>query len=320
MKVIKAIDKLSFLGPSVVTIGNFDGMHLGHQKIIKKLKVKAKELGVASVLITFYPHPVKVLYPDRGLRLLMPLEERLRWIRAMGVDICIVISFNKEFAKTAPEDFVYNYLVKKLNTIHVVVGSGYRFGKSKGGDTAKLRRLGKKYGFALTVVRPVRRFGHIVSSSAIRQLLGWGRVCDASHMLGRPFHIEGTVIKGQGRGGPILGVPTANIQTEYEVVPKEGVYAVKVLVNGKLYEGVANIGKNPTFGLSHTSYEVHIFNFNRDILGKKIRIYFIDRIRAERKFPSIEALKEQIEKDITATKNLLRLIRVDINPQYCIKA
>lgn len=315
MKVIKGIDNFSLVGPSVITIGNFDGVHLGHQKIISTLKSRARNLDVPTVLVTFNPHPVKVLHPDRNLRLLMPIEERLRLIEAFGVDICIVVPFTKKFAKTTAEEFVKDFIVNKLNAVHVVVGSGYRFGKSKGGDTEKLRNLGRKYGFGLTVVRPMRRFGHVVSSSAIRQLLGWGRVCDASQMLGRPFYIEGRVIKGQGRGGPVLGVPTANIHTDYEVVPKEGVYAVKVLVKGTLYDGVANIGKNPTFGLEQPSYEVHIFNFKKNILGKTIRLYFIDRLRAEKKFPSIEALRDQIMKDITAAKNLLRLVRVNINPQ-----
>ncbi len=315
MKIIKAIDNLSLVGPSVVTIGNFDGLHLGHQKIISTLKEKAEELGLPTVLVTFNPHPVKVLYPDRGLKLLMPLPERLKLIGAIGVDICVVVPFTKEFSKTTPEEFAREFLVNKLNAVHVVVGSGYRFGKGKGGDTERLRRLGRKYGFGLTVVRPVRRFGHVVSSSVIRQLLGWGRVCDASQMLGRPFYIDGRVIKGQGRGGPLLGIPTANLQTEYEFIPKEGVYAVKVRFQNTLYDGVANIGKNPTFGLENPSYEVHILDFKKNILGRTLRVYFIDRLRGEKKFPSVQALKDQIMKDIIAGRNLLRLVRVNIDSQ-----
>ncbi len=314
MKVFRSIKRLSLIGPSVVTIGNFDGVHLGHQKIIKTLKEKADREGLAGVLVTFDPHPVKVLHPDRNLKLLMPLEERLSLIEKLGIDICVVVPFTREFSKTPPEAFVRDFLVNKLNAKHVVVGSGYRFGRAKTGDTRGLRRLGRKYDFGLTVVRPVRRFGHVVSSSNIRQLLGWGRVCDASQMLGRPFYIEGRVVKGQGRGGPLLGVPTANIKTQYEMLPKEGVYAVKVLFRGRLHEGVANIGKNPTFNLQQMSYEVHIFDFHKNILGSKIRVFFIDRLRGERRFPSLEALKEQIHRDITAARTLLNLVRVNINP------
>ncbi|RME63573.1 MAG: bifunctional riboflavin kinase/FAD synthetase [Nitrospirae bacterium] len=314
MKVFKNIKRLSLIGPSVVTIGNFDGVHLGHQKILSTVQEKARKEGLPSVVLTFDPHPVKVLYPDRALKLLMPLDERLRLIETLGIDIAVVINFSREFAKTPAEEFVRDILVNKLNARHVVVGSGYRFGKAKTGDTSRLRRLGKKYGFGLTVVRPVRRFGHVVSSSNIRQLLGWGRVCDAFQMLGRPFYIEGKVVKGCGRGGPLLGVPTANIKTPYEMVPKEGVYAVKVLLRGRLYDGVANIGRNPTFQLQRPSYEVHILDFDKDILNEKIKVFFIDRLRAERRFPSVEALKEQIHRDITAARNLLNLVRVHINP------
>jgi len=308
MKIFRGIDSVredfKYL---VVTIGNFDGVHIGHQKIFNRV-IEAKGRKGTSMVITFEPHPVKVLAPERRLRLLTPPEEKLRLIEHTGIDAVLIIDFNREFSKIEPEDFIRNILVDRLHVKHVIVGHNYRFGKEKKGTTDLLRRRGKKYGFKVTVVRNTRLGGHTVSSSRIRQLLSWGRVCEAATLLGRPYSIHGTVIRGAGRGGKVLSTPTANISTPNELVPKEGVYAVRVELDRKIYDAVANIGTNPTFEGRHMSYEVHIFDLNENLLGKELRLYFIDRIRGEKKFSSVDELKTQIKKDIEIAKVILRQI------------
>ncbi|VAX30926.1 FMN adenylyltransferase / Riboflavin kinase [hydrothermal vent metagenome] len=314
MVVIKGLHRLDKKFPDpVVTIGNFDGVHLGHQKIFRKV-IDAASGGGTSIVLTFDPHPLKVIAPDRKLKLLTPLDEKIRLIEMTGIDVFLCIDFDREFAKMAPEDFVREVLVDKLKVKHVIVGHNYRFGKGKKGTTDLLRRRGGKYGFKVNVVRNRRLSGYIVSSSRIRQLLLWGRVCEAATLLGRPYSIHGKVITGAGRGASILGIPTANIETPNELAPREGVYAVKVKINGNVYDGVANIGKNPTFGGEALSYEAHLFDFNGDLLGKDIRLFFIDRIRGERTFPDAESLKKEIYKDIETAKLILKEYRVNVYP------
>ncbi len=314
MVVIRGLQTLDKEFPDpVVTIGNFDGVHLGHQKIFRKVIDAARGRGT-SIVLTFDPHPLKVIAPDRKLKLLTPLDEKIRLIEMTGIDVFLCIDFDREFAKMAPDDFVREVLVEKLKVKHVIVGHNYRFGKGKKGTTDLLRRRGRKYGFKVNVVRNRRISGYIVSSSRIRQLLLWGRVCEAATLLGRPYSIHGRVITGAGRGASILGIPTANIETPNELAPREGVYAVKVKINGNVYDGVANIGKNPTFGGEELSYEAHLFDFNGDLLGRDIRLFFIDRIRGERTFPDAESLKKEIDKDIETAKLILKEHRVNIYP------
>jgi len=314
MLVIKGLHTLDreFKDP-VVTIGNFDGVHLGHQKIFRKV-IEAARGGGTSMVLTFDPHPLKVIAPDRRLKLLTPLDEKIRLIEMTGVEVFLCIDFDREFAKMDPEDFVRGVLVERLGVKHVIVGHNYRFGRGKKGTTDLLRRRGRKYGFRVNVVRNRRISGYTVSSSRIRQLLLWGRVCEAATLLGRPYSIHGRVITGAGRGASILGIPTANIETPNELAPREGVYAVKVKIDGKVYDGVANIGKNPTFGGGELSYEAHLFDFNGDLLGKDIRLFFIDRIRGERTFPGPDALKREINKDIETARLILKEHRVDVYP------
>ncbi len=306
MRVIRELtDKLNYPNP-VVTIGNFDGVHLGHQKIFKKVAAKAKEINGTPIAITFDPHPVRVLAPERGLKILTTFGDKADLMANAGIKVLISIGFNKEFARTDPDDFIRNVLIDKIGAKWIVVGHNYAFGKGKKGTPALLRRRGQKYGFGVSVVRYAKVYDDIVSSSRVRSLLLRGRVCEASKMLGRAYHIEGTVIKGLGRGASLLHTPTANITTPNELVPKEGVYAVRVsFTNSQVCDGVANIGKNPTFGDAPVSYEVHIFDFSRNLIGEKIRVHFIDRIRDEKKFSGIGKLEEQIKKDIEKTKVIL---------------
>lgn len=313
MEIIREIkDKLDYPNP-VVTIGNFDGVHIGHQKIFRSVVEKAREIGGTPIAITFNPHPVRVLAPERGLKIITTPEDKTRLIADMGIKVLICIPFDREFARTDPDDFIKEVLVGRLGVKYVIVGHSYSFGKGKKGTTALLRRRGSKYGFRVNVVRYAKVYDDVVSSSRVRSLVLRGRVCEASRMLGRAYHFEGAVVKGAGRGASLLHTPTANISTSNELVPKEGVYAVRVSFPGTpdsqrttpFYDGVANIGKNPTFGDVPMSYEVHIFNFNRDLVGEKIKVHFIDRIRDEKKFSGIPELEDQIHKDIEKTKLIL---------------
>ncbi len=307
MNIIRGIENLK--NPytnAVVTIGNFDGVHIGHQKIFREVIGRADSHRGTSVAITFEPHPMKVVAPERGVRVLTPFEEKARLMAVFGIEAVLCINFNREFANTRPDDFIHDVIIEKLGAKEVIVGHNYTFGKGKKGTTDLLRRRGKRLGFSLKVVRNARLFGDVVSSSRIRSLVSRGRVCEASWLLGRPYMIEGTVIKGAGRGSSLLNVPTANIRTPYELVPKEGVYAVKAGLEGRFLDGVANIGRNPTFGEKQMSYEVHIFDFSERVLDKDMRVYFIDRIRDEKTFPDIQALHEGILRDIARAKDILR--------------
>ena len=306
MQIIRELQNVSRYPNPVVTIGNFDGVHLGHQKIFKKVAEKAKEINGTPIAITFDPHPVRVLAPERGLKILTTFGDKARLMSNSGIKVLISIGFDKEFARTDPDDFIRNVLIGRIGAKWIVVGHNYALGKGKKGTPALLRRRGKKYGFGVSVVRYAKVYDDIVSSSRVRSLLLRGRVCEASKMLGRAYHIEGTVIKGLGRGASLLHTPTANIATPNELVPKEGVYAVKVSFPASpVYDGVANIGRNPTFGDVPVSYEVHIFDFSRNLIGEKIRVHFIDRIRDEKKFAGIKELEDRIKKDIEKAKEIL---------------
>lgn len=314
MKIISDLsEKLDFPNP-VVTIGNFDGVHLGHQKIFERVVEKAEEIKGTPIAITFNPHPVRVLAPERGLKMINTIEDKRELIAGMGIKVLICIYFDRDFAHTEPDDFIRNVLVEKLRTKWVIVGHSYSFGKGKKGTTDMLRARGRKYGFNVNVVRHEEVNDDVVSSSRIRSLILRGRVCEASKMLGRAYHIDGTVIKGAGRGGPLLNTPTANLSTANELFPKEGVYAVKVSMGNRqdttalehnVYDGVANIGENPTFADTKINYEVHIFDFNKNIVGQKLRLHFIDRIRDEKRFSGIKELEEYIRKDIEKAKEIL---------------
>ncbi len=290
---------------TVLTIGNYDGVHLGHQKILSAVVKKAAEINGTSMVMTFDPHPVKVIAPERNIRLLTTTEEKARLIESLGIHVLLLINFNKEFSSMLPDEFITEILIKKLNVSEVIVGDHYTFGKHKKGTIELLKKRGKLLGFTVQAIRNAKVHGTIVSSSAVRNLLQKGAVSEASQFLGRSYSIEGTVVKGKGRGQRNLHIPTANITTPVEIAPREGVYAVQVRVRDAVYDGVANIGKNPTFGNESVSYEVHLFSFSGNLLGEQIKIYFVDRIRGERTFPDATSLEKQIRDDIAYAKQLL---------------
>jgi riboflavin kinase/FMN adenylyltransferase len=307
MEIIRGLENLNKNYPNVVlTIGNFDGVHLGHQKIIREVLKRTNEINGTSMAITFDPHPMKVLAPERDIRILITLDEKAKLLEKLGIQVLLCINFNKEFSSMLPDDFIEDVLVKKIKAKEIIVGTKYTFGKNRKGTVELLRKRGKKFGFKVKVIRNARIHEDIVSSSKIRSLLLKGDARETSTFLGRAYSIEGRVIKGEGRGRSLLNIPTANITTPVEIAPKEGVYAVRVVFNNSIFEGVANIGKNPTFGNADVSYEVHLFNFSGNILGKNIRIYFIDRIRSEKFFPDPSGLEVQIRNDIEHAEKILR--------------
>ena len=306
MEIIRGLEELKESYPNtIITIGNFDGLHLGHQKIIQTVIRESDEINGTSMLVTFDPHPMKVLAPEKEVKLLTTPKERERLIQTMGIDVLLCITFNEEFSNLQPDEFIDGVLVKKIDAKKVIVGQNYAFGKARKGTTELLRRRGRKYGFSVKVVRHAKLNGEVVSSSKIRSFLSMGQVFEASTFLGRAYTIEGNVIKGAGRGEKLLHIPTANITTPNELVPREGVYAVRVGLRRSFFDGVANIGKKPTFSDSVPSYEVHLFNFTGNLLGEGLRIHFVDWIRNQRSFPDALSLEKQIRNDIEQAREIL---------------
>lgn len=306
MEIIKGLENFRESYPNtVLTIGNFDGIHRGHQMILHWVIKKAKEMDGTSMVITFEPHPVKVLAPEKELKMLTTFKDKARILEAIGIEILLCINFTREFANLSPDAFIEEVLVKKIDVKEVVIGQNYAFGKNKKGTTEFLKRRGRELGFRVKVIRSAKLDGDVVSSSRIRRLLQNGKVHEIATYLGRAYSIEGEVIRGTGRGGKILNVPTANINTPDVIVPREGVYAVRVRVKDSFFDGVVNIGRRPTFGGSDVSYEAHLFNFSGNLLGETIRVYFIDWIRGERSFPDALSLETQIRNDIERSKTIL---------------
>ena len=285
------------------TIGNFDGVHLGHKKILSAIKEEAREQGLSSCVITFHPHPQKVLQ-NIDIPLLFPIRERLRLLEQEGIDVVACYTFTKEIAMISAEDFVKDILVGKLNLKHLIVGPDFAFGRKRQGNLELLNKMGKEYGFDTEVVETAFVDGEIVSSTSIRSLVREGNAKKASKLLGYNFYIEGQVKEGERRGREI-GFPTANIETDWDILPKIGVYATWANVEGKKHQSITNIGYRPTFGNNRLLIETHIFGFKDDIYRKRIKIEFVDRVRDERKFDSPEALVEQITKDVERVKEIL---------------
>jgi len=301
VETIFSIDRLSrrLVNP-VVTLGNFDGIHLGHQKIFERVKTEASRMGGESVVITFEPHPLKVLSPRSCLPLLTPFRSKILLIEQSGMDVLLCIEFTKTFSEMSPSDFVKNILVEKVGAQKVIVGFNYHFGKNKKGNPQILKQIGSLFNLQVEIIDSLIIEGTTVSSSKIRELIKNGQVEKASKLLGRHYSILGKVIEGAKRGH-LLGFPTANLEISEELTPLPGVYAVEVLWKRQSFKGVANVGWNPTFqteGEGKISSEVYILDFNEDIYGEEIQIDFVRRIRDEARFDSIAQLITQIQKDI----------------------
>jgi len=279
-------------------IGIFDGVHRGHQYLIKKMLATARRLKAQPVVITFSPHPAHVLRPDIKLGYLTSLEGRFRLLRGLGVAVCVVVRFNRSFAAIQPEKFIKDILVKKLGVKAIFVGDDFRFGKDRSGDIALFQKLGVKCGYEMHAVTGLKGRGEIISSTRIRQLIGEGKLNEAARLLGRPVSISGPVVKGSARG-KCLGFPTANIAYESDVLPPQGVYALRVRLGKKFFSAVANLGMRPTFDsqVSKLYLEVHILDFSKNIYGKRVQVEFLKKIRNEKKFPTPQSLIRQIHKD-----------------------
>lgn len=291
---------------SFVTIGNFDGVHLGHHMLFAEVVSRAYQKQGTSVVITFDPHPLQVIRPDIGIKLISTYEQKVELISMAGIDVLVVIPFSREFARTSAETFVDEVLIKTIGVNELVVGYDYAFGKGRQGNIEFLKEQGRLKGFPVTVVEPFYVDDMLVSSSKIRELVNRGRMVDVKKLLGRSYQIRGTVQKGKKRGGPVVGFKTANLHlSEEDLCPKHGVYVTQVVYDGKCYGGVLNIGYNPTFGESRLSAETHIFDFNQDIYGKKIKINLLKYLRGEKKFSGPEELAEQIQRDIIQAKEIL---------------
>ena len=297
--------KTPFKNP-VLTIGNFDGVHRGHLALFDKVKEIAHNIDGQSVVMTFDPHPIKVMKPGFHPPLITPTEQKLKLIQAAGIDIILCVPFTKEFASIPPEDFVTDILLGKIGIREIVVGYDYSFGYKRQGTIDLLKTMGERYGFKVHVIRQISVDGCIVSSTAIRKLVQEGDLDGAKKLLNRDYQVCGVVVKGKNRGARLLGYPTANLKLVDELVPKFGVYAVRVVIDGKEYNGLTNIGYNPTFGNNAFSVETHVLDFSGDLLGKTITVKFIKRLRDEKTFNSIEELAEQIGKDIVVAREIFK--------------
>ncbi len=311
MELIEGLDKIQTpFKYAVVTIGNFDGVHIGHQALFHQVIEKSDAVNGTSIAITFEPHPIRVLQRNGNPPLITLYEQKVELIHRSGLDVLIVIPFTREFAGIPAAEFIEDILVRKIGMKAIVIGEDYSFGKNREGNFDMLKTFGERLGFDVIVADWIFTSNGMperISSTRIRELVTAGNVSDVQHMLGRYYQIRGTVETGRNRGGKLLGFPTANVRLYDELCPKTGVYAVIVELSEKRYKGVANIGYSPTFDDCIYTVEVHILDFNADIYGHRIRINFIDRIRDEKKFSGIEELSKQIQRDVEKARCIVSL-------------
>jgi riboflavin kinase/FMN adenylyltransferase len=297
MRIIEGSRGFSAPAGVSLTIGNFDGVHLGHRELLRRTVARAREQGLLAVALTFAPHPIRYFTPKARFYEITTTEEKASRMEELGVDALVVESFTGEIGGMGPEEFARTVIHERMRARFVTVGYDFTFGRNRTGSPAMLSRIGRELGFAVDVVPPLLRGGGIVSSSRIRELLLAGRVREAEELLCRPFKVSGPVIRGAARGRK-LGFPTANVQFAQELLPLPGVYVVDAEVGGRLRRGVANVGFNPTFGENSLGVEVHLLDFEGDLYGQEMAVFFRDRIRDERKFKTAEELVRQIEKDV----------------------
>lgn len=308
MKIITDLSEISKpLKNVVLTIGNFDGVHIGHQALFNQVIEKAESIDGTSVVITFEPHPIRVIKSNKHFPLITLYEQKVELIGATGVDTLICIPFTREFAATPARTFVKEILCDQIGMKAIVVGQDYSFGRKREGDIFLLKEMAVDHGFDVIISEWIDLEGGRISSTEIRNLVREGGVEEAKKLLGRYYQVRGTVIRGRDRGGRLLGFPTANLTLYDELCPKGGVYAVTVEYQDTTYQGVANIGYSPTFDNGEFSVEVHILDFDQNIYERPIRVNFIRRLRGEKKFPGPEALSEQISKDIEKARELLSM-------------
>lgn len=305
MQIITGFDIYNkILDASVITIGNFDGVHRGHREIFAHLKRKSKERGIPSVVVTFEPHPLKILAPDSAPFLISTFEQKCLLIADSEIDYLVVVPFTREFSQLSATDFVHTILSVPLGMRHIIIGHDYAFGRGREGNFQTLERLGQINGFTLEDLPPIGEDGVIFSSSLVRSYVAEGDMALAARILGQYYRITGTVVHGR-EVGQSLGFPTANISTSNELIPPDGVYAVMAEFGDRLVKGACNIGSNPTFDGTVRSIEVFLLDFSGTIYGHAITVQFVQKLRPVYRFPDVEALKNAISQDVAATRIIL---------------
>ena len=298
MKIYRSINEYNEDKRSVVTIGTFDGLHHGHQKIFKRVINSSKNKNLSSVVLTFFPHPRIILNKYNDIKMIDTLDEKILYINKIGVDSLIIHPFDKNFSLLSANQFIKDYLVEKLKMKHIIIGYDHRFGKGREASVTDLKNYASDYDFTVEEIQAQEIEKITISSTKVRNSINNGDLKTTEKYLGRYFNLTGKVIKGDGLGKKIM-YPTANIfiKEKYKIIPKDGVYLIKTFIKNKLYNGMMNIGHRPTIGANEKSLEVRLFNFNKDIYGEQISVDIISKIRDEKKFSSIEALKDQLVKD-----------------------
>lgn len=305
MQVFESLEiAVKFANP-ILTIGNYDGLHLGHRRIIERIKLKAREQKGTSMLMTFHPHPLTILKPEKFVGLITPLHVKRRLIEEAGVDVLFIVPFTDEFHLINPELFVDSLLMEKLGIKGLIVGYDFKFGKGGKGNVEYLTSKSTEYGFFFEIQAAITLDGEKVGSNRIRKMIQDGDVRKAAAHLGRPYMIEGTVIKGDGRGRTI-GFPTINLKSDFPLIPKRGVYISMVEIDGKKFSAVTNVGYNPTFDGQGLTIETYILDFSQDLYGREIALYFLNRIRDEVKFSSVDELKGRIWKDVETAREYFK--------------
>jgi riboflavin kinase/FMN adenylyltransferase len=300
MQVFRKLDEVpADLGPTLVSVGNFDGVHRAHSHVLREIVSRAQTTGAKAVAVTFEPHPTRILRPEAGLKLLTPTPEKLRWLEGTGIDAVLLLPFGRDLSLMSPKEFAEQILKNKLHAREVHEGFNFRFGHKAAGDINLLAEFGRELGFEVKVYPEMTLRGETVSSSQIRKLLAAGRVSRARHLLARPFCILGTPGRGRGYGSKYT-VPTINLARYDELVPKDGVYITWTRVGTERFDSVTNVGNRPTFGAELFAIETHLLNFHPIELTPEteVEICFLDRLRDEVKFPTVDDLREQIARDV----------------------
>lgn len=293
----------------MLALGNFDGLHRGHLKIVERVKRGALEHGGIPMAMTFDPHPPRVVRPDKAPPLLMTKAQKLEALERAGLQAVAVVRFTHELSRWDPETFVRNVLVDWLRVAEVWVGANFLFGRNRSGNFSLLRTLGQRYGFRAEKIDPVRYKEFVVSSTRVRRLVSEGRMDEAGGLLGHPYYLDATVVEGRRRGREI-GFPTANLRTDNELVPPDGVYATTLAIEGVVHASLTNIGVRPTFGECERTIETHVLRFDGDLYGRAVRLAFVQRLRDERRFDDVDALRAQIEADERRAERLFARISV----------
>ena len=295
-------------GPTIVSVGNFDGVHRAHQAVLRDIAERARQQNAQSVAVTFEPHPIRILRPDSGLKLLTPTPEKLLLLASTGLDAVLLLPFGRDLSLLTPRQFAERILKKKLHAREVHEGYNFHFGHKAAGDVNVLSEFGREMGFTVKIFEEMTLRGETVSSSQIRQLLAAGRVSRARHLLGRPFPILSTPGRGRGYGSKYT-VPTINLSRYEELVPRDGVYITRTRVGEECFDSVTNVGNRPTFGAESFAIESHLLNFHPMDLSAdtEVEVFFLRRVREEIKFPSVEALREQIAKDVKKARRYFHL-------------